>query len=92
MSKLVQATHVTLGGEIGSPGAWARPSGSRGCVPILRLFADLSGGLGPEIGLWSQTGPLRLSDDWPPAVHWTDDPPSCFGGWVRGPAWPGLSV
>jgi dihydrofolate reductase len=25
MSKLVEATHVTLGGEIGSPDAWARP-------------------------------------------------------------------
>jgi hypothetical protein len=25
MSKLVEATHVTLGGEIGSPDAWAHP-------------------------------------------------------------------
>jgi dihydrofolate reductase len=25
MSKLVEATHVTLGGEIGSPDAWVRP-------------------------------------------------------------------
>jgi dihydrofolate reductase len=25
MSKLVEATHVTLGGEIGSPDAWAQP-------------------------------------------------------------------
>jgi hypothetical protein len=25
MSKLVEATDVTLGGEIGSPDAWARP-------------------------------------------------------------------
>ncbi len=25
MSKLVEATHVTLGGEIGAPDAWARP-------------------------------------------------------------------
>jgi dihydrofolate reductase len=70
MSKLVEATHVALGGEIGSPGAWAHPylddQHARYASDLLNAADALLLGRLTYEGL--SAAYLKMEDDSPPGV------------------------